>query len=222
VAEAEHEEERRQTHAEAVSPCAGALTAEERAFVKMLNDELGRFNEFYIEKEEEYVIDLGNLEARLTKGSTAGKEMQVLQMEFVKFHGTLVLLQNWSALNYAALVKILKKHDKHSKLALRSPYLANVLKQPFFSTEVLSELVDRSEAAHQKIIEQQKAAAVNGDAPPPLPDTPLIRMEVRVDVLNADVSEIDPSIMRCVLCCLHPTSQFDVSPFSQRIGRESC
>jgi hypothetical protein len=36
--------------------------------------------------------------------------MQVLQMEFVKFHGTLVLLQNWSALNYAALVKILKKH----------------------------------------------------------------------------------------------------------------
>ena len=50
VGEAEHEEERRQTHAEAVSPCAGALTAEERAFVKMLNDELGRFNEFYIEK----------------------------------------------------------------------------------------------------------------------------------------------------------------------------
>lgn len=34
----------------------------------------------------------------------------MLQMEFVKFHGTLVLLQNWSALNYAALVKILKKH----------------------------------------------------------------------------------------------------------------
>jgi hypothetical protein len=49
-AEAEHEEERRQTHAEALSPCAGALTAEERAFVKMLNEELGRFNEFYIEK----------------------------------------------------------------------------------------------------------------------------------------------------------------------------
>jgi hypothetical protein len=74
--------------------------------------------------------------------------------------------------------------DKHSKLALRSPYLANVLKQPFFSTEVLSELVDRSEAAHQKIIEQQKAAAVNGDAPPPLPGTPLIRMEVRVSVCH--------------------------------------
>jgi hypothetical protein len=36
--------------------------------------------------------------------------MQVLQIEVVKFHGTLVLLQNWSALNYAALVKILKKH----------------------------------------------------------------------------------------------------------------
>ena len=28
----------------------GSLTAEERAFVKMLNEELGRFNEFYIEK----------------------------------------------------------------------------------------------------------------------------------------------------------------------------
>lgn len=173
----------------------GSLTAEERAFVKMLNEELGRFNEFYIEKEEDYVIDLANLEDRLAKGSEA---MQVLQIEVVKFHGTLVLLQNWSALNYAALVKILKKHDKHSKLALRSPYLANVLKQPFFSTEVLSELVERSEAAHLKLLEAQKAAAANGDATQTSPETPptLIRMEVRVDVLNSDVSEIDPSIMR--------------------------
>jgi hypothetical protein len=53
--------------------------------------------------------------------------------------------------------------------------------QPFFSTEVLSELVERSEAAHLKLLEAQKAAAANGDATQTSPETPptLIRMEVR-------------------------------------------
>jgi hypothetical protein len=41
----------------------------------------------------------------------------------------MVLLLHWSLLNYAAVVKILKKHDKRSGLLLRAPYLANVLQQ---------------------------------------------------------------------------------------------
>jgi SPX domain protein involved in polyphosphate accumulation len=43
--------------------------------------------------------------------------------------GEMVLLLHWSLLNYAAVVKILKKHDKRSGLLLRAPYLANVLQQ---------------------------------------------------------------------------------------------
>ena len=43
--------------------------------------------------------------------------------------GEMVLLLHWSLLTYAAVVKILKKHDKRSGLLLRAPYLANVLQQ---------------------------------------------------------------------------------------------
>jgi SPX domain protein involved in polyphosphate accumulation len=41
----------------------------------------------------------------------------------------MVLLLHWSLLNYAAVVKILKKHDKRTGCLLRAPYLANVLRQ---------------------------------------------------------------------------------------------
>ena len=49
----------------------------------------------------------------------------------------MVLLLHWSLLNYAAVVKILKKHDKRTGLLLRAPYLANVLQQPFSSTRIM-------------------------------------------------------------------------------------
>lgn len=42
-------------------------------------------------------------------------------------------------------MKILKKHDKRSSLALRLPILVNVLRQPFYSTEILSQLVRATE-----------------------------------------------------------------------------
>jgi hypothetical protein len=34
-------------------------------------------------------------------------------------------------LNYSGVVKIMKKHDKHSDLLMRAPYLERVLQQPF-------------------------------------------------------------------------------------------
>lgn len=43
--------------------------------------------------------------------------------------GELVMVLHWSLINYSAIVKILKKHDKRSGVLLRAPYLANVLTQ---------------------------------------------------------------------------------------------
>jgi len=180
------------------------LTPEEVSFVKMLNEELEKFNEFYMEKEEEYVMHMKRLEDELEQLTGAGRvaeteELDALHVACVRFHGTLVLLQNWSALNYAALVKILKKHDKHSKLALRSPYLANVLNQPFYSTEVLSELVAGTESLYTKVMVKQKehgtassesSKALEGTAPR------LINWQLQQDVLEMEVQDLDPSIMR--------------------------
>lgn len=47
-----------------------------------------------------------------------------------------LLLMHWSVLAYTACVKILKKHTKRTGLLVRAPQLANLLSQPFCSTEV--------------------------------------------------------------------------------------
>ncbi|GLI68571.1 hypothetical protein VaNZ11_013037 [Volvox africanus] len=72
-------------------------------------------------------------------------ELQEVKSRLVQFHGEMVLLLHWSLLNYAAVVKILKKHDKRTGVLLRAPYLANVLQQPFSSTTILSRLAKRAE-----------------------------------------------------------------------------
>ncbi|EFJ43033.1 hypothetical protein VOLCADRAFT_96781 [Volvox carteri f. nagariensis] len=71
--------------------------------------------------------------------------LQEVKSRLVQFHGEMVLLLHWSLLNYAAVVKILKKHDKRTGVLLRAPYLANVLQQPFSSTTIMSRLAKRAE-----------------------------------------------------------------------------
>ncbi|KAK3278672.1 SPX domain-containing protein [Cymbomonas tetramitiformis] len=120
---------------------------EERHFIVLLNEDLQTFNNFFMEKEEEYVMQLASLQEKLAQLEVHADpvELKNLQSSFVQFHGALVLLQHWSSLNYAALVKILKKHDKHSQLTLRSRFLANALNQPFYNIDVLQQMVDRVE-----------------------------------------------------------------------------
>ncbi len=50
--------------------------------------------------------------------------------------GEVLLLVHWSVLAYTATVKILKKHHKRTGLLLRAPQLADLLSQPFCSSEV--------------------------------------------------------------------------------------
>ncbi|KAG2425900.1 hypothetical protein HYH02_014901 [Chlamydomonas schloesseri] len=207
---------------------ATVLSPEEQAFINTLNEDLARFNRFFIEKEEEAVIRLQALCDELAPaakaagvhipealtstvdtehdeplgGTTAHRPPQKLQQQqrhgaersagsspeveaqaqapassshahgpahghgqgqaaaagaspaaalqavksrLVQFHGEMVLLLHWSLLNYAAVVKILKKHDKRTGVLLRAPYLANVLQQPFSSTAIMSKLAKRAE-----------------------------------------------------------------------------
>ena len=112
-------------------------------------DELRRFNEYFVEKEEEYVIRVKDLEDRLEAACTSSSRAEVAEA-LVHIHGGLVLQLHWSSLNYASLVKILKKHDKITGLALRSPFLANVLRQPFSSTSIMRRLAQRVEELLRK------------------------------------------------------------------------
>ncbi|CAK8530691.1 unnamed protein product [Lathyrus sativus] len=68
-------------------------------------------------------------------------ELMSLGREIVDFHGEMILLENYSALNYTGLVKIIKKHDKRFGALLRLPFIQEVLNQPFFETYVLNSIV---------------------------------------------------------------------------------
>ena len=153
------------------------LTDEQRAFVKTLNAELQKFNRFFINSEEDFVMRETKLEEEfhrvLNDNGSRGPEFSVESHRracraFADFHGELVLLEHWVSLNYTALVKILKKHDKRSTLSLRSPFLVSVLQQPFYSTEVLSQLVTKTEARFRTLnavemtdAERRESAAVD-------------------------------------------------------------
>ena len=129
--------------------------------------ELNKFNDFFMEKEEELVMldsALGERASKLLADPAAPPELLASTCTaLAKFHGELVLLEHWCSLNYAALVKILKKHDKRSRLSLRLPILVNVLHQPFYSTEVLSKLVRTAEERFQAIASRLKAGGAGAE-----------------------------------------------------------
>ena len=136
------------------------LTDEQRLFLKTLNAELQKFNRFFISAEEDFVMKETKLEAAYRRVvNRDGTRAPRFTMErcraacraLADFHGELVLMEHWVSLNYTALVKILKKHDKRSNLSLRSPFLISVLQQPFYSTDVLSEIITKTEARFRKL-----------------------------------------------------------------------
>ncbi|XP_074281068.1 SPX domain-containing protein 1-like [Silene latifolia] len=122
------------------------MTKEEVNFLRLLEDELDKFNTFFVEQEEEYIIRLKELQERVAKATTSNyEEMLKIRKEIVDFHGEMVLLENYSALNYTGLVKILKKYDKRTGALIRLPFIQRVLQQPFFTTDLIYKLVKECE-----------------------------------------------------------------------------
>ncbi|KAI9125978.1 hypothetical protein K1719_003396 [Acacia pycnantha] len=124
---------------------AGVSSPEEIHFRNLLERELEKFNTFFVEKEEECIIKLKELQDRVAKGKNSNEEMMKIRKEIVDFHGEMVLLENYSALNYTGLVKILKKYDKRTGALIRLPFIRKVLQQPFFTTEMLYKLIKQCE-----------------------------------------------------------------------------
>ncbi|ONK66614.1 uncharacterized protein A4U43_C06F10180 [Asparagus officinalis] len=123
------------------------VTREEEEFLGSLEDELEKFNVFFVEKEEEYIIRQKELQELVAMAIRESKEeLMKVRKEIVDFHGEMVLLENYSALNYTGLVKILKKYDKRTGALIRLPFIQKVLQQPFFITDLLYKLVKECES----------------------------------------------------------------------------
>ncbi|XP_065851083.1 SPX domain-containing protein 2-like [Euphorbia lathyris] len=157
----------------------GEVTKEVIDFVKLLEDEMEKFNSFIFEKEEDFVIKWKELQDRVEKAKDSN-ELITVGREIVDFHGEMVLLENYSALNYTGLVKILKKYDKRSGALIRLPFIQNVLQQPFFTTHVLNKLVNecetmldrlfsRNESSSSNREEEKGGPSENNDGPPKVP-----------------------------------------------------
>ncbi|GMH20546.1 hypothetical protein Nepgr_022387 [Nepenthes gracilis] len=140
------------------------MTKEEFDFIKLLEDELEKFNTFFVEKEEEYIIKLKELQDRVPKAKDSNEEMLKIRKEIVDFHGEMVLLENYSALNYTGLVKILKKYDKRTGALIRLPFIQRVLQQPFFTTDLLYKLVKECERMLDILFPKAEPSAVGSPA----------------------------------------------------------
>lgn len=136
------------------------LTPElEEWFIGVLNEELEKFNDFYVNKEEDFIIRFQALKERIEQVRARGsanslftsetefsEEMMEIRKDFVSIHGEMVLLKNYSSLNFAGLIKILKKYDKRTGKLLSLPFTQLAVHQPFFTTEPLTRLVRECEA----------------------------------------------------------------------------
>lgn len=161
------------------------------------------------------------LEAMQTATPSA---LHVAAHTLAKFHGEVVLLENWALLNWSALVKVLKKHDKQTSLHLRSPMLRRLVNQPWHSTELLEQLVLRAERTFNELRDAAQSSLLrckDGNRSVDLDVPPLKGMDgiVQASDANADCKQhmeriqkaVDMWQVRCSLACLSFLD--DVQPY---------
>ncbi|XP_047338673.1 SPX domain-containing protein 1-like [Impatiens glandulifera] len=136
------------------------ITKEENDFIDLLEIEIEKFNSFFIGKEEDYIIKLKDLQDRVMDSDNNNEDIIRTRKEIVDFHGEMVLLSNYSSINYIGLVKILKKYDKSTGAVLRLPFIQKVLQQPFFMTDLLYRLINQCDALHNRVL--PATATANG------------------------------------------------------------
>ncbi|XP_031113511.1 SPX domain-containing protein 3 [Ipomoea triloba] len=146
----------------------------EAEFVCLLNTEIDKFNAFFVEQEEDFIIRHREMQHRIQRmienygGLSSSEthyreEMAKIRKDIVDFHGEMVLLMNYSNINYTGLAKILKKYDKRTGGLLRLPFIQKVLQQPFFTTDLISKLVKECEGTIDAVF-PAAAAEENGGA----------------------------------------------------------
>ncbi|PIN21601.1 Protein involved in vacuolar polyphosphate accumulation, contains SPX domain [Handroanthus impetiginosus] len=128
-------------------------------FVVLLEGEIRKFNKFFMDKEEDYIIRLKALKDYIAEARDSEEELMKVGRKMVDFHGEMILLENYSALNYTGLLKILKKYDKRSGDLIRMPFIQKVLHEPFFRTDVLNKLVKECETIISSIFSRHEQLA---------------------------------------------------------------
>ncbi|MCD9561495.1 hypothetical protein HAX54_020622 [Datura stramonium] len=100
-------------------------------------------------------------------GIRSSEELMRVGRDLVDLHGQMVLLENYSALNYTGLVKILKKYDKRTGALIRLPVIQKPSKAPEgeevveeVAEEILEELARRVDDAEELAETERKSLGV--------------------------------------------------------------
>lgn len=168
----------------ASAPAAAAETAplngtapptidDSAGFFTFLKAEVEKVNDFFLEKQEDFIIEHQQLTSRvqelLVAGAATRANVNRLRQRLIDFHAQLVILENYSTVNYTGFRKILKKHDKKTGLNVRSSCLRNLSATPFFLSDIARRLLLTTERqiAELDTICKFRRPDTNIDLPPP-------------------------------------------------------
>lgn len=156
----------------------------ERGFVEETSREIDALSATRVRRQAQSSQQLAQLQARMEAEGESFEERHALYQSLVNFHGETLLLMHWSILAYTAIVKLLKKHQKHTGILVQAPHLRTVLSQSSWSTEVLARLIEQAAVCIAQLqAELFKNSASSGPSPEePSPHRP-IDSEVLRDTL---------------------------------------
>eukprot|EP00177_Eucheuma_denticulatum_P005512 GFKZ01010022.1.p1 GENE.GFKZ01010022.1~~GFKZ01010022.1.p1 ORF type:complete len:511 (+),score=57.50 GFKZ01010022.1:74-1606(+) len=144
-------------------------------FFNLFKQQVDKVNEFFLDKQEDYIIEHRQLSEKVNEilqlGATTRGEVNRLRQRLTNFHGELVLLENFSTVNYTGFRKILKKHDKKTGLNMRTMYLKTVLATPFFLSDTVRKLVLKTESQLSQLDGITKFRRADSSARPLEPPT---------------------------------------------------
>jgi len=118
------------------------------AFTALIDQHVETVNNFYMERIEEGVIILHalNQHCEQIRGGGMRPELRTqCQRSLVAIHFQLLLLQNYVALNFTAVTKILKKFEKRFEIPIRNDYIGALVELPFYRCDALGDLVEETE-----------------------------------------------------------------------------
>ena len=126
-----------------------------------------------MERIEEGVIILHALHQhgeQILAGAARPELRPACQRSLVSFHFQLLVLQNYVALNFTALTKILKKFEKKFEICIKNEYINAIVELPFYRCDSLGDLVEETERQF-KLLESLSPAHVPQQQQPGIPGT---------------------------------------------------
>ncbi|KAJ2714219.1 Phosphoserine phosphatase [Coemansia spiralis] len=130
-------------------------------FVRMLDAEVEKFSAFFVDVKDA-------TKAKINQALDPDRQPRVDELESAL--ADLLLLERFVFLNFTAVAKALKKHDKWSGLHIREPYLLRAAGLPFITSTSLLRLKPELLARLTARLEEGGSASVSrASSPPPLP-----------------------------------------------------